>query len=340
MATPYLSMNEFTNPIGCSSTRFAYLLWVLPLLLSSSVNAQTYMVWGKVYANHMWLPGVKVVINRSGQEAVTDEHGEFKLSVLSQDTLKLMHPNFPTRDYILPVLTNAINFYFDVATNNGSWKNYREEDRKDDPSPQPSIDEKQKSMQSFGVVPAPSSKVVLDARFFVNANTLAQADQRLNAALKKSGYPDPGYYYIPGGFAMVGQIEQTERDGTPKPQPARFPPRLEGTSAQFNLSSYLQMLYKATTGYYRVIIFFVTNRPLDKSVEPVNPEMAKAWYLRGGDFLPSDIGKQAFTKDHRVLAYIYEFEKPENSKARFLSQGNCLGQVHLSKSKIIDSLTR
>lgn len=333
-------MNVFTNPVGCSSTRFKYFLWVVLLLLCSSVNAQTYIVWGNVNANHLWLPGVKVVASLSGQEAITDERGKFKLSVLSQDTLKLTHPNFPSGHYVLPILDSSINFYFDIATNRGSWNNYREEDRKGDPSPQPVTKDNQKNMPSFGVVPAPSSKVVLDAVFFANINTLAQADRRLTDALKKSGYPDPSYYYIPGGFAIVGQIEQTELDGTPKPLPARFPTRMEGSSVQFKLSNYLQMLYKASTGYYRAIVFFVTNVPLDKSDEPVNPETAKTWYRRGGDFLPSDVGKKSFTQDHRVIAYIYEFEKPENSKVRFLSQGNCPGQVHLSKSKIIDSLTR
>lgn len=331
-------MKGFGKSVGRSAVTFRYLFWALPFLLCHLVNGQPYTVWGQVDANNRSLANAQVQASRSGNQVVTDETGKFKLDVFSQDTLTFAHPDFPARRYVLPVLEGAIRFYFDVATDRGFWEPYKDEHRA---TVDPPTTDKPQTMPSFPwPVPAPSAKVVLDTRYFANVTTLAQADRRLADALQRSGYPNPSYYHIPNGFALVGQIEQIERDGTPKQSPARWSARVESPFGQFKLSNYLQLLFKAATGYFRIIVFLVTDVPAEKSQQSVSAETAKAWYSGGVDFLPADVGRQAFTSDYRVTALIYEFEKPENSKVRFLNPGNCPGQDHLTKAKITTYLTR
>lgn len=310
------------------------------ILLCESVNAQTYMVWGQVDANNLSLANVRIVAAHSQAQTVTDETGKFNLTVLDQDTLTFIHPNFPVRGYKLPRLEGPINFRFDVATNQGTWTLHQDEQRAttDLSISKGTSDPK---IPSFPwPVPPSSADVVLDPRFFTNVHTLAQADMRLKDALEKSGYPSPHYYQIPNGFAMVGPLEQTEQDGTPKPPPARWSAQIHSPFSQFKLSNYLQLLYKAATGHFRVIVFLVTDIPAEKSQSSVTDSMAKAWYNSGVSFLPAVISRQAFTSDYRITALIYEFEKPENSKVRFVNPSSLIGRDHLRKSKVTDYLAR
>lgn len=316
-----------------------FLLVGFQVLLGHLAPAQTLTVRGQVDGRHLSLPDVRVVASQSAAKASTDQAGKFTLVVVSQDTLTLSHPSFPTRQYVLPVLTNSISLYFDMADGEGFWVNETDNTRGAISATAPlSVS---LSIPDFPwPVPAPSAKVVLDTRYFAQVSTLAQADTRLAGALQKSGYPAPSYYQIPNGFAMVSQIEQIEPDGTPKQSPARWSAQVEPFSKGFSLSNYLMLLFRAATGHFRVLVFLVTDVPAEKKKDTVDPQTATAWYSSGVDFLPPVIGRQPYTNDYRVTALIYEFRKPENSKAQQLTPSGCLGQDHLTKSMITAHLTK
>ena len=163
---------------------------------------------------------------------------------------------------------------------------------------------------------------------------LRDVDQRITRALEQNGYYENSYYAVPGGFALVTRMEQVESDGSPKQGPQRWiiePQALD----RFSLTAYLAALFRATPGYYRVIVFVVTPYPFVQSGQKVTPEEANEWLSKGLNRLPEAICNIYLSEEYTCTALIYEFERSsETEEATLRYPGRIDGRTHLVKAGI------
>ncbi len=103
-------------------------------------------------------------------------------------------------------------------------------------------------------------------------------------------------------------------------------------------TSYLKSLFFSTPGYFRIIVFTVTNKPFTSSGKKINKETAIGWLYKGLNVLPQDIGNKKFGKDYNCTALVYEYKKPESVDAFLVIPGLITAYDHLVKSRIITKL--
>lgn len=165
--------------------------------------------------------------------------------------------------------------------------------------------------------------------------SLGDVNTRLVSALEKNGYSERNYYAVPNGFALVTRLEQIEPDGRPKADPDRWSPN----SPEFrSLGAYLRALFTANPGYYRVIVFIVTDVPFAESDKKVSEEEAIHWLHAGLNQLPQEISGRAYTKDVASTALIYEFQKEQGKDAQLDEPSRLGAHEHLTHSGIWSAL--
>jgi hypothetical protein len=104
---------------------------------------------------------------------------------------------------------------------------------------------------------------------------------------------------------------------------------------------FLQALAKAPPGYYRVIVFIITDAPWSQVGEKPTAEQAQQWLNAGVNQLPESIGLLIFGQNYTTTALIYEFKKySEKDPATFVPNSGESGKSHLEKAGIWDPLTR
>ena len=189
--------------------------------------------------------------------------------------------------------------------------------------------------------PQYSGREVVPRVFLDNAKgdtELFDVDRRLQDALEPNGYYENSYYALPGGFALVTQMEKFEDDGASVAGPTRWtlePFRL----ASFSFRAYMQALFAAEPGRYRLIVFAVTDVPFASSGEKVTREKVRAWLGGGGDRLPPEIGELSFDESYECTALIYEFARDsEEDEVYFLEPGSLPGRTHLVAAGIWQEL--
>lgn len=187
--------------------------------------------------------------------------------------------------------------------------------------------------------PKASARAVIRASQFKRATNLKMADQVLDKALSKMGYYDKSYYTVPNGFAVATKLEQINKDASSKTEPDRW--SAKPTANDLSFSDYLSALFFTQTGYFRVIVFVVTDKAFTSSGVAPSREQTLSWVSDGAQSLPKEIGEIPFTENFAVTALIYEYELPENSKkAALVVPGKFSGNEHLKKSKLFSELTK
>lgn len=189
------------------------------------------------------------------------------------------------------------------------------------PSPPPITPE----IPSFQWPPPQASAMQnLPREFFASAKFLRDVESKLSAALTSSGYATPSHYAVPGGFALVTQLEQINDNGTPKSPPNRWA-TITVRPTHFTLAEYLTALLRANPGRFRIIVFIVTTKPFKEDTTTViTREQAMQWLPGGVQRLPSSIGDEPFTSEHLCTALVYEFELPETKAKAELKQPSSL----------------
>jgi hypothetical protein len=183
--------------------------------------------------------------------------------------------------------------------------------------------------------PRPTTRATIDHALFGGADaTFGGAARQLAAALNRALYSQPAYYAVPDGFAMVTRLEQIEADGTPMPESERWnvnlPPR-----KQFNLNNFVNALFGAPEGNYRVIVFVVSDHPFATGTGPVTSQEANAWLSGGLDRLPTSIGARKFGDDTGCVALIYQFVKNFNDPSKVSRPANFApAETQLTRSRI------
>ena len=121
---------------------------------------------------------------------------------------------------------------------------------------------------------------------------LSDVAAKLEAALHDANYETWRYSSVPHGFALVTQVEQIKPDGTPRSGTERFRTDLPSLSGM-TFVEYLKALAKAPPGYYRVIVFIVTDTPFARTDKRPTEAEAQLWLDAGLNQLPKSIGRAA-----------------------------------------------
>ena len=190
--------------------------------------------------------------------------------------------------------------------------------------------------------PLASSEAMIPRNWLstMGAPQLADVADRLERALNEAKYPRWSYSSVPNGFALVSHMEQIKSDGTPSPEPARWSTDLPWV-ANMTLLEFIKALANATPGYYRVIVFIVTNQPWSRTGERPTGEEAERWLAEGFNWLPRYIGELTYGPDYRTTALVYEFKKvSRDTDATFLEPSPTSADDHLKKAGISDPLSR
>jgi hypothetical protein len=167
--------------------------------------------------------------------------------------------------------------------------------------------------------------------------TLASAARRLEGAFDAAGYGERSYYRIPGGFALVSRIEQIHADATPFEPPARW--AAATPEVREGLIDFIRALFNAPPGYYRVIVFAVTDQDFAASAREPTSEEAMEWLSGGTLRLPAGIGELPYSPRHYTTALIYEFERRRDApEATVRTPSDKLGRVHLEKAGLWQAL--
>ncbi len=182
--------------------------------------------------------------------------------------------------------------------------------------------------------PPPSDRMMLSRAGFargLGANpSLMSAADHLTDALGQAGYSQYSFYSAPGGFALVARLERIRSDGTPEPEGQRFAP--PSASEPFSLGVYLKQLFIAPEGYYRLIVFVVTDNVVVTKGAAPTAATAQAWLRNGADRLPAAYATLPFTKAHEVDALIYEFRKEGKGQATPLTPSPIDARAHLERA--------
>jgi hypothetical protein len=190
--------------------------------------------------------------------------------------------------------------------------------------------------------PEPSASAKVPRDLLVSEGeeaTLRLVSARLERAFERSGYGRIGYHWVPGGFALVSQLEQVQADGRPRERVHRW----QDTIAPIwlgDLISYIKALFSAPIGHYRVVVFVATSRPFGFRAEPVATAREMEGFLKSGfSVLPASTGDIVYTENHYCTALIYQFEKrARDSPASFIRQSSLTGKEHLAAAGLWNAL--
>lgn len=264
------------------------------------------------------IPGVSVTVKGSSTGTITDSGGTYKLSIRQGDILVFSFAGLESIE-----LHTDYQSSFDVKLQ--------------------LIDEIVESAEmlpdeipSFEFPPPKSSaSCALPKEYFKSCRYLNKADTIIKKALEKAGYFGLTYYSVPNGFAMVTRMEKINEDGTSKKDPERWTlKKIPGF--KIKIEDFFKILFFENKGYYRIIVFIITDKSFHTSDKSVSDKEAQAWLNSGNLTLPESIGEKKFNTRYQVNALIYEFIKTETSSETVLADPSNLNAIeHLGKSNIL-----
>ena len=141
----------------------------------------------------------------------------------------------------------------------------------------------------------------------------------LDSAFRQAGYSETSYYGVPEGFALASRIEQINQDGTLKEAADRWSVEV-APLRKWSLHAYLERLFKASPGYYRIIVFIVTSQPFSQSNTKVTAADAHLWVSSGLNRLPDEVASRPYSPAHACTALIYEFARVGTQPTMSLTQ--------------------
>jgi hypothetical protein len=185
--------------------------------------------------------------------------------------------------------------------------------------------------------PQPSATDDIAPSYFSNCKTLSDVNTKLTSALDKCGYVRKSFFYVPNGFALVTQLEKINEDGSVKPEGERW--RLDNYRGEFSLKNYFRNLFNANPGFYRCIVFVITDSYYKYSENLATQGQAREWLISGVNKLPPEIGQIKTSPNYSYNVLIYQFKKNENDSAtNIIIPSPITGRTHLIKSKIYEQL--
>ncbi|MBK9985213.1 MAG: hypothetical protein IPP15_23155 [Saprospiraceae bacterium] len=177
-----------------------------------------------------------------------------------------------------------------------------------------------------------------DHTYFANCKKFGDVSSIIDNALGANDY-EKRYFSIPNGFAITTKLEVINEDGSSKNQPDRYDFSMNSLLKIIDIRDYLNALFFGKSGYYRSIVFIITDQPFGSSANKVSETEIKELMSKGDYFLSNEFKNNPFTINHQVIALIYEFQIKESDKLALLSPPIRLtARTHLTKSNIISIL--
>jgi len=167
------------------------------------------------------------------------------------------------------------------------------------------------------------------------APTLQDVARRLEQTIAQAGYRRPVFLGAGcDGFAISLDLEHIEDDGTRKPGADGFASPNQG--ARFDLMIYLEQLFFAPAGHYRLIVLVVSKQGPGRMARAPTVRQLRELARDGPTSLPSSFAAVAYSQRYEVTALVYEFEKgPRDRDVRVLPpEGRLDGSVHLMKAHL------
>jgi hypothetical protein len=192
--------------------------------------------------------------------------------------------------------------------------------------------------------PAPSAPAyTLNSAWFRRPGaTLGDVSEKLVRALEDQEYVEYGFYCVPNGFALATRIERISDDrrswqGDARWQSGNAP--LLTLENGFSMSRLLNALFRADPGRYRMIVFYVTDRPVTPTQQRPGAEF-RGLPSGGESELPDALEDIPFGPNYRVRAFIYEFRRPSvSASAEFVKQ-TLPAYTHLDRAGLIAEFKR
>lgn len=181
----------------------------------------------------------------------------------------------------------------------------------------------------------------LDRNFFYKAKTLEEIDHQLISILNSKGYTNRRYLSVPGGYAMVTQMEQIKPDFTCYSDLSKRWSSSPVCASFSGFIDYFKLLVQAEKAYFRVFVFVVSNQnhsPNDS--KRVTREEASAWCKSGPSQLPPYLKATLFSPVHTIEVLVYEFQVPEANRIPQQKCPDVETQLHLIRSGIWGALAR
>lgn len=183
--------------------------------------------------------------------------------------------------------------------------------------------------------PAASARQVIPPDVLAGGHRLSRlgdVDAVLSEALELTGYAEKSYWAVPKGFAVATRLEQIEANGKSRPPPARWSAEMPRLTGPFSLGAYLRALFTAEPGYYRIVVFIVTEASFSEAEESISAEEARSWGAHGLKALPDSIAARAYHAGVVCTAMIYQFERRPGRQAEPLVPSPLDARAHLVQS--------
>jgi hypothetical protein len=172
---------------------------------------------------------------------------------------------------------------------------------------------------------------------FTSARDLRQVGDQIVRALVQAQYSEYSFYAAPGGFALVARLERMADDGAPLPGQWRF--LSPSTTEPFSVTTYVQRLFFAPQGFYRQIVFVVTDQSFAPTGAKLDTAAADKLLAEGANRLPGDFSAMPFSAGHGVTALVYEYRKGAADRdVSALSPGRLTAADHLRRSGLLPAL--
>ena len=186
--------------------------------------------------------------------------------------------------------------------------------------------------------PIPSARLVIARETFAQDATFGQFSIHLESALNATGYAEMSYYGVPHGIAVVTRLEHIHPDGHPFDGPERWLVD-DKYLRHFSLIDYVERLFAVDEGYYRIVVFIVTDQPFTSTNRSITSTEAGLWLADGLNTLPASLGEQPLSSVDRCTALIYEFEKSHGESAHLLIPSPMEARQHLLASGLLRELS-
>jgi hypothetical protein len=183
-------------------------------------------------------------------------------------------------------------------------------------------------------LPAPSARIKLPATALAGSRTYGQLSDRLEHLLQSQGYFEMSYYLVPGGFALVSRLEQTDKTGKPLPDPDRWEAGI-APDRDFSLKEVLRALFFTDPGYFRILFFVLTDETQFTSQDSTMSRDEAVAIASGGALDLGSYRARPLPDVAKLYALVYEFEVNEARKETqsfLLVPGRIQGRTHLERA--------
>lgn len=167
---------------------------------------------------------------------------------------------------------------------------------------------------------------------------LGDVDQLILEAAWATGYHGLRYFRVPGGFASIAQLEQTDSNGVPLDGKARW--SIEPIEMKrFSISEYIKALLTAPEGYYRVIAFIASSDPFSYSDKEALFTDIRYWGSSGFNTLPEEVRSLPYSQHHKTTVLVYEFfKKSPSAEPTIFFPGEHTTWEHLERTNLLSYL--